>query len=88
MPAMMPYGDVDTTVETVAKAVAGGPWFLGNRFTALDVYFGSAIRWTMQFGILPERPEFTRYVARLVERPAFKRAAAIDADIAARQESA
>ncbi|MBS0243071.1 MAG: glutathione S-transferase family protein, partial [Proteobacteria bacterium] len=82
--AMMPYGNLDTTVETVAKAVAKGPWFLGDKFTALDVYFGSAIRWTTMFGILPERPEFKSYIARLTERPALKRAMAKDAELEAK----
>ncbi len=83
--SMLPYGDLDTTVETVAKAVAKGPWFLGDRFTALDVYFGSAIRWTTQFGLLPVRPEFTSYIERLGQRPALIRAIAKDAEIAAKQ---
>ena len=76
--SMMPYGDIETVVETTAKAVAKGPWFLGDRFTALDVYFGSAIRWTMQFGLLPPRPEFTAYTERLATRPALQRALAKD----------
>jgi glutathione S-transferase len=80
-PSMMPYGNFDTTVETVAKAVAEGPWALGDRFTALDVYLGSAIRWTMQFGLLPARPEFTSYCTRLEQRPAFQRATAKDKEI-------
>ena len=79
--AMSPYGDFETTVDVVAQAVAKGPWFLGDRFTALDVYFGSAIRWTTQFGLCPGRPEFSGYIARLVERPAAKRAAARDAEL-------
>ena len=79
---MSPYGDFDSTVDVVAKAVAKGPWFLGDRFSALDVYFGSAIRWTTQFGLLPERPEFKSYIARLAERPAAKRAVARDAALA------
>jgi glutathione S-transferase len=77
-PAMLPYGDFDTTVNVVATAVAQGPWFLGNTFTALDVYFGSAIRWTTQFGLLPERPEFKSYIERLMQRPALQRAVARD----------
>lgn len=81
--AMMPYGDFDTTVETLAKAVGAGPWFLGDRFTALDVYLGSAIRWTTGFGLLPQRPEFSSYLARLLERPALHRAIAKDAEIQA-----
>jgi glutathione S-transferase len=84
-PAMMPYGDLDTTVETVARAVAKGPWALGETFSALDVYLGSAIRWTLQFGLLPERPEFTGYIARLAERPALRRAEAKDKEIQDRQ---
>ena len=80
--AMSPYGDFDTTIEVAAKAVAKGPWFLGDRFTALDVYFGSAIRWTTMFGLCPDRPEFARYIARLGERPAAQRAAARDATLA------
>lgn len=83
--SMMPYGDFDTTVETVARTVAKGPWFLGDRFTALDVYFGSAIRWTTQFGLLPVRPEFTSYIDRLGTRPALQRTLAKDAEIIAKQ---
>jgi glutathione S-transferase len=81
MRAMSPYGDFDTVVDVVARAVAGGPWFLGDRFSALDVYFGSAIRWTTQFGLLPERPEFSAYIARLTERPALLRALQKDKDL-------
>ena len=80
--AMSPYGDFDTTIDVVAKAVAKGPWFLGDRFTALDVYFGSAIHWTTMFGLCPDRPEFASYIARLTARPAAKRAAARDAALA------
>ncbi|MGE0702234.1 MAG: glutathione S-transferase family protein [Hyphomicrobiaceae bacterium] len=83
-PSMMPYGDFDTTVETVARFVgASAPWLLGERFTALDVYLGSAIRWTLQFGLLPARAEFTGYVERLTRRPAFLRAEARDKEIQA-----
>ncbi|MEZ5857188.1 MAG: glutathione S-transferase family protein [Hyphomicrobiaceae bacterium] len=84
----MPYGDLDTTVNTLADAVAKSrTWFLGDTFTALDVYLGSAIRWTMQFGLLPERPEFKAYAARLAERPACKRAEAKDAELTASQQT-
>ena len=85
---MMPYGDVETTVDTVAGQLAKGPWFLGDTFTALDVYFGSAIRWTLQFGILPERPVFRPYVERLTARPAAQRAQSRDDALAAAAASA
>jgi glutathione S-transferase len=79
----LPYGDCDTTINTVEAALEKGPWFLGERFTALDVYFGSALRWTMHFGICPERPAFKRYVERLSARPASQRAMEKDAAFAA-----
>jgi hypothetical protein len=40
----------------------------------------------MMFKLLPERPEFTAYVARLNERPALKRATEKDAKLQAEQE--
>ena len=83
--SMLPYGDVDTTVEVAAQAVAKGLWLLGEKFTAADVYFGAGIRWTTLFGILPKRPEFTAYIARLEARPALQRANAKDAELAAAQ---
>ncbi len=84
-PSTLPYGDFDTAVGTVAQALGTGPWFLGERFSALDVYFGSAIRWTTEFGLLPPRPEFSALIERIKTRPAFQRAQAKDSEILARQ---
>ncbi|MEO8651031.1 MAG: glutathione S-transferase family protein, partial [Hyphomicrobiaceae bacterium] len=81
--AMMPYSDYETTVGAVEKAIEKGPWFLGERYSAADVYVGSAISWGLQFKLLPERDVFKRYVERLRRRPAYERANAIDGKIAA-----
>ena len=35
--AMLGYGDFDTTMNVVAKAVEKGPWLMGEQFTAADV---------------------------------------------------
>src|ERR1700730_5577651 len=35
--AMLGYGDVDTTMNVLAAAVAKGPWLMGEQFTAADV---------------------------------------------------
>lgn len=83
-PMQVGYGDFDTVVDVAAKAVAKGPYILGNRFSAADVYMGSGMRWTLMFKLLPERPEFIEYVGRLNERPALKRATARDAELAAK----
>lgn len=80
--AALGYGDYDTTMDVVAAAVTPGPFLLGDKFTAADVVIGSTLRWGMAFKLIPERKEFVDYVARLVDRPAARRAATRDDDIA------
>ena len=76
------YGDFDTTMDVVAKAVTPGPFLMGDRFTAADVVIGSNLRWGTMFKMIPERKEFSDYVARFVDRPAAKRAQAKDEELA------
>jgi glutathione S-transferase len=80
---MLGYGDFDTVMDVVAKAVAGGPYILGEQFTAADVVIVSGLRWGMAFNLLPPRPEFVSYAARLEKRPALQRAEAKDKQLAA-----
>ena len=56
--AMLGYGDFDTAMNVVAKAVEKGPWILGDQFTAADVVIGSNVRWGTMFNLVPRRPEF------------------------------
>jgi glutathione S-transferase len=77
------YGDFDTVMNVLAKAVAKGPFLMGEQFTAADVVIGSTLRWGSMFNLLPKRPEFVDYVARLETRPALKRATALDQEHAA-----
>jgi glutathione S-transferase len=79
---MLGYGDFDTVMAVVAAAVEPGPYLMGEQFTAADVVLGSTLRWGMMFGILPKRPEFVAYVGRLEQRPALKRAVALDQELA------
>jgi len=81
---MLGYGDFDTTMNVVARAVEQGPWILGDRFTAADVVIGSNIRWGMMFKLVPERATFVDYVARLTARSAARRADAKDQALQAR----
>jgi glutathione S-transferase len=77
------YGEFDTVMNVVAKAVEPGPYLMGEQFTAADVVIGSTLRWGMLFGLLPARPEFVAYVGRLEQRPALQRATALDQELAA-----
>jgi glutathione S-transferase len=81
------FGDFDTVMGVVAKAAAEAkPYLMGEQFTAADVAVGSQLRFGMAFKLIPERPEFATYVARLTERPAYKRAVEKDAKLQAEQE--
>ena len=67
------YGEYDTVMETLAQAVAKGPYLLGEHFTAADVVIGSGLQWGTFMKAVPERPEFTAYMERLRARPAAQR---------------
>ena len=82
--ATSPYGDYDTMLKTLTDQLATGPWLLGDRFTAADVLWGTALRWTTMFKLVPETPVVTGYIARVAARPAVARAAKIDADLVAK----
>lgn len=76
---MVGYGSLDDVTDALAGALeAGSPWIAGERFTAADVYVGAQITWGLRFGTLPRRAPFEDYAARLMARPAFGRAAALD----------
>ena len=77
------YGDYETTMNVLAKAVEPGPYLLGEKFSAADVVIGSTLRWGMMFKLIPERPELSAYVGRLTERPALKRAQEKDQELMA-----
>jgi glutathione S-transferase len=85
--AMLGYGDFDTVMNVVAKAVAKGPHIMGEQFTAADVVIGSQIRFGMMFKLIPERKEFVEYAARLAARPAAQRAQEKDNELAAKAKA-
>jgi glutathione S-transferase len=80
--AMAPYGDYDTMLATLLAQLEKGPYLLGERFSAADVLWGTALRWTTSFGLVPELPVVKAYIDRVGERPAAVRARAKDAALA------
>lgn len=84
-PTSSHYGSYDAVIDALAAQLDKGPWLLGERFTAADVLWGTALAWTLQFGLVPDRPVFRDYAARVAAVPAVARAAQIDAAHAAKQ---
>ena len=80
--AMSPYGEYDTVMDAVSAALTPGPYLLGERFSAADVLWGTALGWTTSFKVVPERPEFMDYIRRVGGRPAAQKARARDAELA------
>jgi len=73
-PSANGYGCYEDTVSTLEKALTPGPYILGDKFSAADVYIGSQIGFGMMMKSLDPKPVFSAYVARFAERPAYKRA--------------
>lgn len=67
------WGSYDDTFNTLESLLKEGPWVLGEKFSAADVYIGSALAWALSIQALDARTVFTDYVARLRERPAYQR---------------
>ena len=86
--AMVPYGDYDTMLKTLTDQLAKGPYLLGDRMTAADVLWGTALAWTTMFKLVPEMPMITSYVKRMTGRPANGKVRELDAKLAAEHEAA
>jgi glutathione S-transferase len=72
-PSALGYGSYEDTMSTLEKALAPGPFILGERFSAADVYVGSQLMWGLQVKAIEARPAFQKYIGLLMERPALKR---------------
>jgi glutathione S-transferase len=81
-PSLAPYGDYDTMLATLVGQLEKGTYLLGERFSAVDVLWGTALRWTTMFGLVPELPVIAAYIERVGSRPAVARARAKDAELA------
>lgn len=75
---MAGYGTMGHVLDALDGMLSGTEYIAGGRFSAADVYVGSALGFGMMFGGIEKRPAFERYVGRLMSRPAAKRANEID----------
>jgi glutathione S-transferase len=72
-------------LATLTRQLRAGPYLLGERFSAADVLWGTALGWITMFKLVPELPEVMAYIDRVSSRPAARRAAEADAQLAAAQ---
>lgn len=83
-----PYGDFDGVMALINAQLAKGPYLFGERFTAADILWGTALRWTVGFGLVPETEEIAAYVERVTTRPCFARVAQTDEELLKIHEAA
>jgi glutathione S-transferase len=70
------YGRYEHVLDVLEQALTPGPFLLGERFSAADLYVGSQIGFGFMTKALEPRPAFQSYLARVTARPAYARAAA------------
>jgi glutathione S-transferase len=75
---MAGWGTFAAVMDAMESALSPGPYILGERFSAADVYFGSQIGFGLMFNSIEKRPAFERYWQRISSRPAASRAREID----------
>jgi len=85
---MFGYGNYDLAVNTLADHLAARDYVCGSRFTAADVYVGSAVMWGVQFGTLPKLDSFAAYADRLGQREAYRRGKDEDNQLIAEMQAA
>lgn len=83
-----PYGDFDGVMALINTQLAQGPYLFGERFTAADILWGGALRWTVGFGLVPESAHISAYVERVTSRPSFARVTQTDEELLKIHEAA
>lgn len=84
-PISSPYSDFDTILNTLTDRLSKGDYFLGNKFTALDILWGTALTWVTMFELIPLLPVIKTYTDRINARPSMSWVRKKDAELAATQ---
>jgi glutathione S-transferase len=73
------WAPFDEVEDYLNRTLEAGPYFLGERFSAVDIVFGGSLPMLMGAGMMAETPILKAYTARVTARPAFARATEKDA---------
>jgi glutathione S-transferase len=82
------YGRYEDMVKVLEQAIKPGPYILGERFSAADLYISSQIGFGLMVKTLEASPAFQAYTARCTDRPAYQRAMAKTEELTAKMKAA
>lgn len=74
------WGSAERVFNVIAEQLLATPYILGQNFSAVDVMLASNLHYAITaFKMFESRPVFETYLQACRSRPAFQRAAALDA---------
>lgn len=76
-PGITGWAPLEEVTARITAQLEQGAWFLGERFTTMDILVGSLLQWAAR--LFPDTPLYADYKARIQARPALARAMAKDA---------
>lgn len=77
-PSIMPYGSYSMMLDGLYKQLDNQPYLLGSQMYALDLFWGSTLKWCREFNLIKTTPTIDTYVDRIVSRAGFLKAIEID----------
>lgn len=80
-PTTAPWRDYDSVIEALVAQLSRGDYIVGDTLTAADLLWGTGLRWTTEFGIVPKLPVIMAYLERVAAHPAVVRATELDATL-------
>ena len=72
------WGTWDSVMSSIEAALSTGPYVLGEAFSMADAVFGGTLRYMVRFRMMQPTPLITEYIQTLDQRPARKRADAVN----------
>jgi glutathione S-transferase len=71
------WGDWSRVEGAMRSALEAGPWLVGGRYTVADLVLGSALDFLFSMKLIEKTPPYDEYAARVLGRPAYRRAVAV-----------
>lgn len=69
---------VEEAMAAIMQRLSNGPYMLGERFSAVDILYGTTFAMFRNGPLMPVSPAMDAYIERIVSRPAYKRAMELD----------